>query len=100
MKNQVKVEVVPVSNGDPVPDVIKPVRPNKRCKGPLMGAGTKYDFTKGNRYNAGPASYTIPTVFDIGKFKNSGAKFRNGRKVISVENIESRPIMTHISNTP
>lgn len=36
-----------------------------------MGSGEKYDFTKNNnKYRAGPASYSIPTCFDMCKFKN------------------------------
>jgi predicted acetyltransferase len=47
-----------------------------------MGAGTKYDFTaEGNRYKANPASYSIPSVFDMNKFKAKGVGFRVSRNV-------------------
>jgi hypothetical protein len=84
--SQVKVKVIPnTKQSSNKKDVSKVDLESEdlKCKGPNMGAGEKYDFTKeGNRYKAGPASYSIPSVFDMKKFKKQGASFRVSRNVI------------------
>lgn len=55
--------------------LVKPKVPQKRC------FGTAERFSQPSKSRVGPGSYTIPTVFDIKKFKNQGCRLLSSQEV-------------------